>query len=176
MPTILLHAEIPFPEQADGTGPLDVVLPRHSNERLYAALEKLPEGGSQWVNAKNGIDVVVGAIVNHPDVPERMSAMLRTLDMIEVTRRNSQLILVDFEPKRDPDARETMADVVQETRGAANAGDTIVGAKDDTSVIKPGKQSGPRKLSPEDWAKIKSEQPTDAAQAAGSMMKKRFTR
>lgn len=174
----ILRAEIPFPEQADGPGKVDVVLPQRSNAALYALLAALPDGGSKTLTSKGGgIDVAVAEIANNPGAAERMTAALRALDMIEVVRRGAELVLVDFEPKRDPDAPETMGDVAAGMRQHARPGDTVVGkATDDTSVIKPGK-AAPRGLTEEERARLKGG-PTgnNAAEAAAEMSKRLFRR
>ncbi len=177
---LTLHAQIPFPEQADTDESMDIVLPRRENAQLYDALAQLADGKTQKVTAKGGISVVVEEIQNYPGVHEQMNAALRAKEMIKVTRRGAELLLTDFEPKPEvaQEGAESMADVIAgmqdvKTQPHPPAGDTMVGMN--TGDTKPMKvQTGPRKLTAEDWAKVKGPQPTDAAVASDQMLRKKM--
>lgn len=180
---LTLHAQVPFPEQADTDQPMDIVLPRRENAQLYDALAQLADGMRKRLTSKAGVTVMVEEIRDHPGVHEKMNALLRAKEMIEVTRRGAELLLTDFEPKPEIEEKEhteSMADVLSAMRDEkpavqAPAGDTMVNMNTgDTKPIKP--QTGPRKLSAEDWAKVKGPQPTDAAVAADIMMRKKMNR
>lgn len=189
---ITLHAHIPFPEQEDG---LDVVFPRQANPGLYARFEKVKDGETKTVEHADGISVVVGQIDGFPGAQERVNAALRLLSTIKITRRGAELLLANFElneRNRPLLGIETMGDVVAEmekggplvaTREAPpepSTGETAIGMNTgDTKPIpiaKPGAPAAPRKLSAEDWAKVRGAQPESSSAAADSMLKRKLRR
>lgn len=187
---ITLRAEIPFPEQADSDQPLEVVFPRRLNDALYEQLQKVPVGKETNITAKTGhVMIRVEEVLNHPGVSERMNAAFGELDVVKIVRKGIEFVLVDFDPKpeiEDPNAPETMADIVKEMRGdkpAASTGDTLVGMSntgETTAIPKPGAKPAPRGLTQAERDKMKglgvaNSQP-DAAGAAREMSKHLFGR
>lgn len=185
--TITLHAHVPFPEQEDG---LDIVFPRSANAGLYAQFEKVKDGETRRVEHAAGITIVVSPIEGFPEAHERVNEALRLMSTIRITRRGAQLLLANFElneRNRPMLGIQTMGDVVAEIEKGGPAvateeaplqsstSETLVGMNTgDTKpipIVKPGAPA-PRKLSPEDWAKLRGEKPTDTHSAAEQALKR----